>query len=82
MLCLHIDKRTKGLYVTGGKRETGVPYGSPRLLEGTFFYIYSSWPGIRLRLRWGREAASWELEVIAHPARVLGNPDRSALYVP
>lgn len=50
--------------------------------KGQFVYTYSGWPGIRLRLWRGGEAVPWELEVIAHPTRVLGNPDRSALYVP
>ena len=50
--------------------------------KGRFVYTYSGWAGVRLRLRRNGEAAPWELEVIAHPARVLGNPDRSALYVP
>ena len=50
--------------------------------KGQFVYTYSGWAGVRLRLRRSGEAVPWELEVIAHPARVLGNPDRSALYVP
>lgn len=50
--------------------------------KGRFVYTYSGWAGVRLRLRRSGEAAPRELEVIAHPARVLGNPDRSALYVP
>lgn len=86
-----IDTISYACTLTGGQKDrvlqaikgkTGFRTEVRDYWTGRFVYTYSGWSGIRLRLRRTGEAAPWELEVIAHPARVLGNPDRSALYVP